>query len=162
MAAEVFAAITSLRSALEVTKAMIGLRDAEAFRAKSIELQGLILESLDKAIEAREAYAAQLDEVRALKAEVADLKQWGAEKENYELRPNWTGSVAYMLKPEARGSEPAHWLCPNCYSQGKKSFLLPLSSTNPTKGMYKCATCRTETLMSGKPKWDDAAQISAG
>ena len=76
--AEIAAAITGIRSALEVTKAMVGLRDAEAFRTKSIELRGLILESLDKAIEARETYSTQLDRVRALETEISTLRDWNA------------------------------------------------------------------------------------
>jgi hypothetical protein len=74
-AAEISAGLTSLHAALNIAKAMIGLRDAEAFRAKSIELQGLILESLDKAIESREAYSAQLDRIRALEAEVTSTAE---------------------------------------------------------------------------------------
>lgn len=132
---------------------MIGLRDAEAFRARAIEFEGMILDSLTKAVQATEVQQTQLDEIRALKAEVADLKTWGAEKHNYELKNNWTGAVAYMLKPEARGTEEPHWLCPNCYTNGKKSFLMP-RETNPTKSLYKCAACSTEAIMSGKPAWD--------
>jgi hypothetical protein len=97
--AEIAAAVTGLRSALDITKAMVGLHNAEAFRAKSIELQTVILESLDKAIEAREAYSTQLDRIRALEAEIAQLKNWDVEKQNYELKPIGNGSVAYMLKP---------------------------------------------------------------
>src|SRR4051812_44278993 len=104
--AELSAGLTSLRAALDITKAMIGLRDAEAFRSKSIELQGLILESLDNAIESRESYAAQLDRVRALETEVTQLKTWATEKEGYELKPIGRGAVAYMLKPDKRGPEP--------------------------------------------------------
>ena len=74
---------------------MVGLRDAEAFRTKSIELQSVILESLNKAIEARESYATQLDRVRALEAELARLKAWDAEKEQYELKAIGQGAVAY-------------------------------------------------------------------
>jgi hypothetical protein len=66
-AAEIAAAITGIRSALDVTKAMIGLRDAETFRAKSIELQGLILESLDKAIEAQRRTRCNLTKYARLK-----------------------------------------------------------------------------------------------
>jgi hypothetical protein len=51
--AEIAAGITSLRAALDITKAMIGLRDAEAFRTESIQLQGVVLEALEKSIEAR-------------------------------------------------------------------------------------------------------------
>lgn len=154
-AAEIAAAITGIRSALEVTKAMIGLRDTESFRTKSIELRGLILESLDKAIEARETYSAQLDKVRALETEVADLKAWGSEKQNYELKPNWTGAVAYMLKPDARGTEPPHWLCPKCYTGGKKGFLQPANEGNHSNRIYACSECGAKALMNGKPQWDD-------
>jgi hypothetical protein len=82
--AEIGAAITSLNATLNIAKAMVGLRDAEAFRTKSIELQGLILDSLSKSIEAREAYSAQLDRVRTLETEVANLKAWDAEKQKYD------------------------------------------------------------------------------
>jgi len=155
-AAELAAAVTGIRSALDIAKAMIGLRDAEAFRAKSIELQTVILESLDKAIEARESYAAQLDQIRALEAEVARLKAWDAEKQNYELKPCGNGAVAYMLKPAARGSEPPHWLCPNCFAGGKKSFLNPVQGV--PKGMgwpYQCKGCGAQPSCDHKPHWVD-------
>jgi hypothetical protein len=135
--AEIAAGITILRATLDIAKAMVGLRDAEAFRAKSIELQETILRALDKGIQAREAYSAQLDRIRALEAEVADLKTWDAEKEKYELKAIGMGCVAYMLKPEARGTEPPHWLCPNCYAQGKKSFIQPSGATT-NRSAYKC------------------------
>jgi hypothetical protein len=48
-------------------------------------LQTVIFESLDKPIEARESYAAQLEHVRALETEVANLKAWGADKERHKM-----------------------------------------------------------------------------
>jgi hypothetical protein len=72
--AEISAGLTSLRAALDITKATIGLRDAQVFRSKAIELQGVIAEALGQVIEAREAHSAQIDRVRALEAEVAGLK----------------------------------------------------------------------------------------
>lgn len=71
--AEISAAVTSLNATLSIAKAMVGLRDAESFRAKSIEMQQTILDALDNGIAAREAYATQLDRIRALEAEVASL-----------------------------------------------------------------------------------------
>ena len=123
--AEIAAAITGFRASLDIAKAMIGLRDDEAFRTKAIELQTAISEALVKSIEAREAYAAQLARIRALETEIADLKAWDREKERYELTGNYMGAVTYMLKPDVRGTEPPHWLCPKCYTGGKKGFLLP-------------------------------------
>ena len=136
--AEISAAVTSLRATLDGAKAMIGLRDAEAFRAKSIELQEVIMRALDSGIEAREAYSKQLDSVRALEAEVAKLKAWDAEQENYELKTIGRGAVAYMLKPEKRGSEPPHWLCPNCFANGKKTFLIATGTKERIPNLQVC------------------------
>lgn len=154
-AAEIALGVTSLRAALDVAKAMIGLRDAEAFRAKSIELQSLILEGLEKAIEAREAYSAQIDRVRALETEVANLKAWDAEKSRYELKPIGFGVVAYMLKPEARGSETPHWLCPNCYAQGKKAFFQATGAQIMRDSVYRCQGCQGNVAIGGEPDWVD-------
>jgi len=153
--AEISAGVTSLRAALDITKAMVGLRDAEAFRAKSIELQGVVLEALDKAIDSREAYAAQSERIGALEAEVASLKAWDAEKQNYELKRIGEGSVAYMLKPDKRGTEPPHWLCPNCYSKGQKSFLNPTGAQVRRSWIYKCGSCGTQPSCNHMPDWQN-------
>jgi len=155
VAAEISAGVTSLRAALDITKAMIGLRDAEAFRSKSIELQQAIMDALTQGIDAREAYAAQLDRVRALEAEVARLKAWNAEKQDYELKPIGEGSVAYMLKPDKRGSEPPHWLCPNCYTKGKKEMLNPTGAHPGRSWIYKCSGCGAQPACDHMPAWQD-------
>ena len=83
----------------------------------------MILDSLDKAIEARQAYTEQLDAIRALEAEVAWLESIEYEKQRYELKSIGQGTLAFVLKPDTRGTETPHWLCPNCFAKGKKSFL---------------------------------------
>jgi hypothetical protein len=153
--AEISAALISLRAALDITKAMIGLRDAEAFRSKSIELQVLILESLDKAIESREAYSAQLDRVRALEAEVTSLKDWNAEKQNYELKTIGRGVIAYMLQHDKRSAEQPHWLCPNCFANGEKAFFQATPASTDSGRIYKCAKCQTLVSLEKYPEWQD-------
>ena len=152
--AEIVAGITSLRATLGIAKAMVGLRDAEAFRAKSIELQETILRALASGIEAREAYAKQLDAIRALEAEVARLTAWDAEAKDYELKKTGFGSIAFMLKPDARGTEPPHWLCPTCFAKRKKSFLQPTGKTVGRGFVYRCAECKSELTGSLQPTWD--------
>ena len=153
--AEIAAAVTGIRSALDLTKAMVGLRDAEAFRTKSIELQGIIMDAYEKGIEAREAHSAQLERVRTLEAEITSLKDWNAEKQNYELKPIGEGAVAYMLKPDKRGSEPPHWLCPNCYSKGQKSFLNPTGVQMGRGWIYRCSACDSPRSCQHMPAWLD-------
>lgn len=153
--AEISAALTSLRAAFDLSKAMIGLRDAEAFRSKSIELQSIVLEALEKSIQARESYAAQADRIRALETEVTQLKNWDAEKANYELKNVGWGAVAYMLKPDKRNSEPPHWLCPTCFSKGQKSFLSFTGASVGRRNIYKCTGCGAQPAAEGAPSWAD-------
>jgi hypothetical protein len=151
--AETYAGLTSIKAVLDLAKAMVGLRDAETFRSKSIELQQTILDALDGGIAAREAYSKQLDRISALEAEVASLKAWDAEKQSYELKPVGYGSMAYMLKPEARGAEPPHWLCPNCFAKGQKSFLLPNGNKSGRDTIYACVGCRGTMPVTYSARW---------
>lgn len=151
--AETYAGLASIKASLDLAKAMVGLRDAEAFRTKSIELQQVILEALDGAISAREAYSKQLDRISALEAEVADLKAWDAEKQRYELKPVGYGVMAYMLKPDARGSEPPHWLCPNCFAKRQKSFLQSSGAKVGRDTVYKCVGCAGTVAVTYSPRW---------
>ena len=142
-AAEITAAVTSIRAAYDLTKAMIALRDADLLADRARELNVLMLDVLEKGVSAREAQAAQLDEINLLKAEIMQLKAWDAEKERYELKKIGTGAVAYSLKPAMRGSEPPHWLCPNCYSQGKKAFLQSANRNERGRALVTCNGCGT-------------------
>jgi hypothetical protein len=153
--AEIAAAIASFRASLDIAKAMIGLRDEETFRAKSIELQSAIADALEKSIAARESYAAQLDRVKALEMELASLKAWDAEKQKYELKKVGEGAVAFMLKPEARGTDPAHWLCPNCFANGQKSFLNPTGKSAGRGWTYRCSNCKAEPACSMMAVWQN-------
>jgi hypothetical protein len=153
--AEISAAVTSLNATMQIAKAMVGLRDAETFRAKSIEMQQTILDALGNGIAAREAYATQLDRIRALEAEVAALKAWDAEKQNYELKKAGDAAVAYMLKPEVRGTQPPHWLCPNCFAGGEKSFLNPVGAQAGRGWTFKCSNCNAQPACWLKPSWVD-------
>jgi hypothetical protein len=159
-AAEIAAAITSFRASLEIAKAMIGLRDEEAFRAKSIELQGAILQALEKSIEAREAYGDQANRIRGLEAEIGRLKSARIERERYE--PKSLGSMGvfvFMLKPDTRGSSPPHWICPNCLGQDFVSPLQPTPQIAVGKRMYECPKCNMAVPMTGVPKWVDDVNV---
>lgn len=150
--AEISAAVTGIRAALDITKAMVSLRDEEAFRAKSIELQGVVLDAFEKTIEAREAHTLLAERIRALETEVADLKAWGAEKQRYELKSiGGQGAVGYVLKPEARGTEAPHWLCPNCFAQGKKSFLQNSGEMVGRIWTYRCVGCKSAVGATANP-----------
>lgn len=149
-------ALSSLKMAYEITKAMKDLDDATKVQGIVFELQRVILEAQGSAIEARETHSMQVDRIRELEKEVADFKAWNAEKQNYDLKSIEGGAFAYMLKPDMRGSEPAHWLCQHCYENGKK-MLLQAQGRTPDKQqtIYKCPSCKSTLNVhwSMHPEW---------
>jgi DNA-directed RNA polymerase subunit M/transcription elongation factor TFIIS len=139
-------ALASINAARDIAMTMIGLRDTELLQTKTIELNGLILQALGEAIEARQSEATQINRIGALEAEITRLKAWGAERDNYEMKQIDRGAVVYMLKPDKRSTEPPHWLCPTCYGKGEKGFFQSQGRTKDNQNQsFKCGTCGATT-----------------
>lgn len=155
MAVLTFAAVTgSLKTASETVKSMINLRDTAVFQAKAIELQGQISTALADAISAYEAQTAALQRVHTLEAEIASFETWDTEKGRYELKSvTFRGAMVFMLKPDARGSEPPHWLCPNCYQNRKKGFFQPTGAMLGRDAVYGCSSCKATFAAHVQPAW---------
>lgn len=116
------------------------------------EIEAHLADAIGKFLAAQQAQMAQLETIEALKAEVAKLKGWAAEKEKYELKTVGSGIVAYMNKPSARGTEPPHWLCPTCFENGKKSpYLFSVRSTRGS--VYRCKGCDGHVVTNNEPEW---------
>ena len=109
MVAEIFAGVSSLKAAFDIAKGLKDIDDATRRNAAVIELQ-------EKILSAQEAQASLVERVRALEAEVTSFEKWEAEKEKYEMQSIGWGAFAYVLKPQARGAAPPHWVCPNCFT----------------------------------------------
>ncbi|WGR94801.1 hypothetical protein MTX26_01795 [Bradyrhizobium sp. ISRA443] len=155
-AAEITAAITSIRAAYDFTKGMVAVRDSDLLAKQARELNAMMLDVLDKSIAARQSYIEQTDELQALKAELAASKNWDRERERYELKSVGSGAMVYMLKPEARASEPPYWLCPNCFAQGKKSFPQSTHQMHLRQLIYNCVECKGTFSANKDPnKWLD-------
>src|ERR1700733_13027016 len=116
-------ALSALNAAKDIAQAMITLRDTAAFQGKLIEFQSKIIDANNAALVAQEERVATLERIRDLEKLVADLEAWEAEKKRYQMEEVWSGATAYVLKEEAKGTEPIHWLCANCYNSRKKSVL---------------------------------------
>jgi hypothetical protein len=142
-------ALSSFKAAKDIAEAMIGLRDASAFQSKLIEFQSKILDAHDSAFAAQEERSALIDKVRQLEEEVANFKAWETEKKRYELKPLAEGVFAYALKPDAQGSEPAHWICAGCYQNAQKSILQTERREPGMIVFYVCHSCGAELISGG-------------
>ena len=104
----VSALISSLNSAANLTKIMIGLHQAAAVRDNIIELQGVILAAQNAALSSNIDQFALLERVRELEKEIASMKAWDTEKQKYELAEVSPGAFAYINKPGVDSTEPDH------------------------------------------------------
>ena len=141
--AEIASALTSLKAAFDMTKAMKDIRDATSFQGKVFELQRTILEAQSQAIEARDAHSADVKRIGQLEEEIARLKAWDGEKERYELIAVGHGAFVYALKPEMAGGEPSHWLCTTCYQKRQKSILQEMGRMpDRSYAIWRCPSCQ--------------------
>ena len=99
---------------IDLAKGLKDIDDAVRRNAAVMELQEIL--------EAQSAQSTLVERNSELEKEVADLKAWGAEKQNYELKGIEGRSFVYVKKPTVQSSEPAHWLCATCYQHNRKLF----------------------------------------
>lgn len=142
MIAEAIAAIGALKSASDTAKSLIELRDVSLVREKAIELQSQIISIQNIALNARAQEEALIAKVRDLEKQIAQMKEWGAEKQAYTLTPVASGAFAYTRKPDAQPAEPPHWLCAKCFGNSHKSILQYAGRTlDKHYSIHTCHTC---------------------
>jgi hypothetical protein len=134
---------TSLRSIVEITKAMKDVHDANVIQTKIFELTREIVSAQACALAAQAAQSDLLQRERHLEAEIAKLKTWDAEKQRYRLEKLPPGTFVYTLKAEMAEGEPAHRICEKCYQQTKKSILHSFGDEDGTE-ILRCHGCGTD------------------
>lgn len=144
------AAATSLKTALDMTKAFLDVKGAVEVQGKVFELQRVILAAQQDTFTAQEAQAALLARVRDLEKQIADLQTWDREKERYELAELTTGVLAYRLKPQPEKTEPDHWLCPNCFDSHKRSVLQKEQWSHGRLQVMVCNSCGAQLIIHGQ------------
>jgi hypothetical protein len=134
---------TALKTAGDIAKTFVGLRDSAKLLEQSVELNRQILSAQQALVEAREEQATLVQQVRALEEEIARLKSWETEKQKYDLKDLGHGAFAYVRNSSAKPTQAPHWLCTNCYSKGKPSILL--NTNRQTWGadlhVWQCPEC---------------------
>jgi hypothetical protein len=151
MVAEIYASLGAVKAAFDIAKGLKDINDGAIRNTAIIELQ-------EKILSAQIAQSTLIDRIRELEKEVADFETWDAKKDKYELKSVPRGGFAYMLKPDARGAEPPHWLCTHCFEGRKRSIMQRLPSHATRDNIFKCPACPASFLAYGSPAWlDDTA-----
>jgi len=146
---------TSLRSVVEITKAMKDVNDANVIQTKVFELTREIMAAQSYALAAQTAQSELLKREGELEAEIAKLKAWDAEKRRYELRQvGGAGVYAYALKAGMENGEPFHLLCAHCYENGEKSYWQATQELRMRRRVHKCHRCKSEVELEHVPRPD--------
>ena len=140
---------TSVRAAVEITKAMKDVRDANLMQTRVFELTREIMSAQSYAIEAMSAQSALLTRIRELEEKIAALETWNAEKGRYYLKSIQTGVMVYALKEGMENGEEPHYLCPTCYNNGKKSILQKETQEVGRVPTWVCHDCGTDLIEYG-------------
>jgi hypothetical protein len=138
--------VASLKLAGDIAKGFLQLKSISDVQAKVIELQSVILSAQGDALAAQAQQTAMLEEIRNLKEEITCVKAWEKEKQRYKLISPWQGLLLYALKENCSFSEPPHWICTNCYENGRKSILNLMRKQNVVAFILFCPACRAEYL----------------
>jgi hypothetical protein len=136
-------ALTALKGIKDLSEAMIGLRDASAFQEKRIESQSKIIDAQTSIFSAQEERAMLIKRVNDVEKELAKFETWEAEAKRYELNEVAPRVFAHVLKAEAQGAEPSHWICPSCYQKRQKSILQGFKS-GMSGWSHRCSSCNLE------------------
>ncbi|TXN23997.1 hypothetical protein [Methylobacterium sp. WL9] len=141
--------LSSLKASTDLTKAMLGLRDAQLVREKAVELTAEIMSAHQGALAAQSAQAALLSEVADLKQQIKKFEDWDREAQRYELMEIATGSFAYVLKPDMQAGETGHAICATCYQNRRKSILQAFARDHQwtLTNYLRCDTCKAEIVI---------------
>lgn len=152
----------SLKVAGDLTKAVVDLRDAQLVQSKVIELQSVILSAQSSAMLAQQEQFTLVERIRSLETEVADLKAWDTQADEYELKQIDRAAFAYMKKEAMRGPEPAHWLCVNCFEHKRRSVLQDQgrSKADAQMEVFGCPTCRATLMVHWRRKPSEPYQTA--
>lgn len=143
MIAELNGLLSSIRTLTDIVKANKSLRNFNELETALFEVNTKLSATMAVALETQEQQAALTNRIRDLEKENMELKDWNHERERYALHEIMTGRFVYRLQPSMENGEPAHDLCANCFTQGKKAILQVVQTPGFAKTAV-CSLCKTE------------------
>ncbi|HHC6614795.1 TPA: hypothetical protein ACN311_004067 [Vibrio parahaemolyticus] len=137
-------AISSLKTAVEISKSISEMKSEADIQNKVIALQTALLEAQSNALSATAAQFELQERIRELEGQLQDKGDWNQTKNKYVLVAPWRiPSQVYALKQSESDGEPAHFACANCFSNGKKSILNAVQGSSFIQ--YVCPSCNAKS-----------------
>lgn len=142
---EIMAAWQSLKVAGDIAKGLIDLKTMAEVQTKTAELNQMILAAQNDLFAANATHASLVEEIGELKERLLRMESWDAQKKRYKLVAVSAGATAYALQKSMSDGEPPHYLCANCYENGKRSILNAGHSMRALGGYTVVLICTAPT-----------------
>lgn len=141
------AAYSGLKNGLGILQGLNATNTQVQVNDAKLALQQIIFDAQAALADAKEEQASSTERIRELEAEIMRLKDWSTERERYELKRFYPGTLAYALKLSMANGEPTHMLCQHCYGRNEKSILQATPSLRDKYRMHLCHSCKTEVYL---------------
>ena len=157
------ATVSTIKAAFDIGKGVQSLHTSVEVDQAVAEMLEKLLTARQQAMESLETETALLKRIDELEQEIVRLEDWSAEKQRYELKQaGEEGSFAYRLKDGVQPPEPEHWICPQCYQDGKKSILKHESLPVGRAETLVCTRCDYDIVTRGVRHEQKRATFSSG
>ncbi len=149
-------AMSALKGTKDIIDAMVGLRDAAAFREKQLELQSKIMDAQSAVFKANEERTELLTKLAALEQKLAALENWDEEKQRYKRVSIARHVVAYTLKEDETPDAADYWLCATCFDDHRKTYLQQVPISIGRSLVVACPRCKSVSYVQGQACADHA------
>lgn len=136
------AAMSSLKVAGEITSALLKLKTDSEIQSKAIELNEKLIHAQQELFAAYSEQSRLLTRIEELEKEIAKIDDWEELKKRYKLITPFEkrAVTVYAVKESFSDLETAHWICPKCYDDHRRSILQPQKDKRQDINLV-CATC---------------------
>ena len=136
-------AAQALRAISEIVSGIASSRKSSELRPQIEQLSQLVLTASHFAVASQTNEMELRTLVRKLEKELEELRDFRAEKNNYELQNLGGMALVYALKADISREQQRHWLCCNCWENDKKSLLQGHEFVRGDR-IWKCPACNAE------------------
>lgn len=137
------AAITSLKTVIEITKFINSNENDEKLKERTKELINTIINLQHQMLSIQSDHGKLLQDNDNMRKKLMKLEAWDKEKSNYKLTEICPGVFVYSYKKTNDNTDPEHWLCQKCYNHNKKS-ILQFDGQSVAGNIYICHECNNE------------------
>ena len=145
MLSEATAAFTSLKTATDIVKTLLALREATQFNSQLADLLNAVVDARLQTFAIQESHTSISSRVKELEDEIERLKSWKAEAEKYEAMEVASGLFAYVSKDNLQTMQSAQKLCSNCFHKQVKSFLQQAGEDHRARSL-SCHGCKSKVV----------------